>query len=253
METESSSKVVIFSGPTISKKAIEDKMSAIVLGPVAQGDVLKAYKKFRPTHMAIIDGYYENVPSVWHKEILYVMSQGVKLYGAASMGALRSAELQMFGMKGIGKIFNMYHGGEIEDDDEVAVLHGPEDLGFPALTDAMVNLRVTLQKAQAEKILTSRNVDQGIDFMKSLFYKDRSRNTLMKYFSNHLSVQEFDKFKIWIENNYINQKCIDANELIDFLDLTTKQDQEIQKINYTFYKTSFFKKMFATIEMEEGV
>jgi hypothetical protein len=248
MELKANTKIVIFSGPTLSKESIENKIDAIVLGPVSQGDVLKAYKKFNPTHMAIIDGYYENVPSVWHKEILYVMSQGVKLYGAASMGALRAAELHAFGMNGVGRIFDMYYSCEIEDDDEVAILHGPKDLGFPALTEAMVNLRITLQRAQIDNILTSNNVDDGIAFMKSLFYKERKRSALMDYLSDHLDDDNFNKFKIWIENNYINQKTADAHELIDFLKYTTKQDSEPQNINYTFYKTSFFKKMYATIE-----
>ena len=249
MESKADHKVIIFSGPTLSEKIIRDKISAIVLGPVSQGDVLKVYKEFKPTHIAIIDGYFENVPSVWHKEILYVMSQGVKLYGAASMGALRSAELYPFGMKGVGKIFNMYCSGEIEDDDEVAVLHGPEELGFPAISDAMINLRLTLQRAEMEKVLTANDMRHGIDFMKSLFYKHRSRHTLMDYFSDHLNEADFYKFKLWIENNYINQKSIDAHELIDFLAMTVKEEQEFLNINYTFYKTSFFKKMLGTIEL----
>ena len=33
----------------------------------------------------------------------------------------------------------------LEDDDEVAVLHGPEELGYPPLTEAMVNIRATLR------------------------------------------------------------------------------------------------------------
>jgi len=32
-------------------------------------------------------------------------------------------------------------------DDEVAVLHGPEELGYPLLTEAMVDIRATLAEA----------------------------------------------------------------------------------------------------------
>ena len=52
------------------------------------------------------------------------MSQGIHVFGSASMGALR-AELCPFGMVGVGRIFEAYRDGELEDDDEVAVIHGP--------------------------------------------------------------------------------------------------------------------------------
>ena len=44
----------------------------------------------RPRAIGIIDGYFQQVPSVWHKEILWAMAQGVHVFGSASMGALRA-------------------------------------------------------------------------------------------------------------------------------------------------------------------
>ena len=71
------------------------------------------------------------MPTVWHKEILWAMAQGIHVFGAASIGALRAAELDAFGMRGIGRIYEAFRDGVLEDDDEVAVLHGPEELGYP--------------------------------------------------------------------------------------------------------------------------
>lgn len=248
---QSETKTVIFSGPTLSKEEIENRSNALVFGPVSQGDILKVYKEHHPTHIGIIDGYYENVPSVWHKEILYVMSQGVQVFGAASMGALRSAELHRFGMKGIGKIFELYFDQHIEDDDEVAVLHGPEELGFPALTEAMINIRLTIDKAKNENILSPLTASNTTNFMKSLFYKNRKRNLLMEYVSSQISHEEFQAFKIWYENNYINQKQIDALHLVETLMRSVKEGSKTE-INYTFYKTSFFKRMFLDVEERSG-
>ena len=39
------------------------------------------------------------------------MSEGVPVFGAASMGALRAAELHEFGMRGIGRIFEAFRDG----------------------------------------------------------------------------------------------------------------------------------------------
>ena len=55
--------------------------------------------------IGVIDGYFEIVPTVWHKEILWAMQAGIHVYGAASIGALRAAELDVFGMRGIGRIY----------------------------------------------------------------------------------------------------------------------------------------------------
>ena len=35
-------------------------------------------------------------------------------------------------MSGVGRIYEAFRDGILEDDDEVAVLHGPEELGYPA-------------------------------------------------------------------------------------------------------------------------
>ena len=55
--------------------------------------------------------------------------------GAASMGALRAAEMHRYGMVGVGKIFEMYRDGE-EDDSLVAMTFDPET--FRPLTDAPI-------------------------------------------------------------------------------------------------------------------
>lgn len=78
-------KPVIFAGPTINADAIRAALDAEVLPPVAQGDVYRVARQ-RPPAIGIIDGYFEGVPSVWHKEILWAMEQGVPVFGCASMG-----------------------------------------------------------------------------------------------------------------------------------------------------------------------
>src|SRR5512132_542369 len=110
----------IFTGPTLAPAEARAVLGATYLPPAAQGDVLRAALR-RPHAIGIIDGYFERVPAVWHKEILWAMAQGIHVFGSSSMGALRAAELHAFGMIGIGAIFEAYRDGELEDDDEVAV------------------------------------------------------------------------------------------------------------------------------------
>ena len=42
-------------------------------------------------------GAFASVPAVRHKEILWALSEGIPVIGAASIGALRAAELTAFG------------------------------------------------------------------------------------------------------------------------------------------------------------
>ena len=64
--------------------------------------------------IGLVDGRYEDIAAVWHKEILYAIEQGALVFGAASMGALRAAECADFGMIGVGAVFERYRSGELD-------------------------------------------------------------------------------------------------------------------------------------------
>ncbi|MEL7154742.1 MAG: TfuA-like protein, partial [Pseudomonadota bacterium] len=90
-------KTVAFLGPSLPPADAAGVTDAVILPPARRGDVVHAIAKHDPETILIIDGYFEQVPSVWHKEILWALSQGRTVAGAASMGALRAAELDQFG------------------------------------------------------------------------------------------------------------------------------------------------------------
>ena len=76
-----------------------------VLPPVSQGDVLRAALR-RPKAIGIVDGYFEHVPSVWHKEILWAMSEGIHVFGSTAWW-----QLGTLGMVGVGEVFEVYQDG----------------------------------------------------------------------------------------------------------------------------------------------
>src|SRR6185503_19851746 len=92
-------------------------------------------------------------PAVWHKEILWAMSEGIHVFVSGSMGALRAAELASFGMIGVGAVFEAYRDGVLEDDDEVAVVHAAAEHDYRAGSEALVNIRATLARARTEGVL----------------------------------------------------------------------------------------------------
>lgn len=158
--------MIVFLGPTLDVAEARTVLDALYLPPVSQGDVLRAVLAHGPSMIGIVDGFFEQVPAVWHKELLWAMEQGVHLYGSASMGALRAAELHSFGMVGVGRIFEDFRDGVLEDDDEVAVVHGPPDLGYRPLSEAMVNIRASLRGRPDGEAL--------IAWAKQQFYPDRT-------------------------------------------------------------------------------
>ncbi|GLY94065.1 TfuA-like protein [Actinoplanes sp. NBRC 103695] len=137
----SGSAVVVYTGPTISADEVRAVLpDAEVRPPAARGDLLD--RAWRPGEVAVlVDGHFREKRSVGHKEVLRLLGSGVEVVGTASMGALRAAELAGCGMRGLGEVFAMYRSGEIDGDDEVGILHGPAERGYPARTVALVNLR----------------------------------------------------------------------------------------------------------------
>jgi hypothetical protein len=164
--------IYVFLGPSMPITEATALLEAVYLPPAVMGDVFRVARR-RPRAIAIVDGCFEHTPAVWHKEILYALQQGVRVYGAASMGALRAAELQRFGMEGVGEIFAGYRDGLLEDDDEVAVAHGPAAEGYRLLSDPMVNIRDGLRQAREAGAIDRTACEQLTAYAKRLFYPER--------------------------------------------------------------------------------
>src|ERR1043165_3840307 len=105
---------IAFSGPSLPPSKAPVVAGVEWRPPVRQGDLYRAALS-RPALIGVIDGTFELVPTVWHKEILWAMAHGIHVYGAASIGALRAAELCDFGMKGIGEVYRQFGVGGLRD------------------------------------------------------------------------------------------------------------------------------------------
>ncbi|WP_305984543.1 TfuA-like protein [Roseibium sp. MMSF_3544] len=149
-------KVVLFIGPSLPEE-IQLPDGVELRPPAAAGDVFRAVRR-GANLIALVDARFQDFQTVQHKEILYALEQGVHVWGAASMGALRAVECDTFGMLGFGKIYRDYRDGVLVDDHEVAVQHGPEELGYPALNEPLVNVRATLSAAENADRISSKEI-----------------------------------------------------------------------------------------------
>lgn len=164
---------ILFAGPSLPDALRLCAGAVEARPPAAHGDVLSAVRA-GATAIGIVDGNFEHVAPVWHKEILYALEAGVAVFGAASMGALRAAECDTFGMIGIGAIYEDYASGRRVDDADVALLHGPAELGYPALSLALVNVEATLDRLETLGRLGGKDLERLRAAARALFYKDRT-------------------------------------------------------------------------------
>jgi hypothetical protein len=232
---------VIFAGPSLPPAFRPSDPALSWRPPVRQGEVYEAALT-DPTIIGIVDGYFEVTPTVWHKEILWAMAHGIHLYGSASIGALRAAELHAFGMRGIGRIFAAYRDGMLCDDDEVAVLHGPEELGYPAVTEAMVNIRATLDEAVADGVLDGRLAARLTEIGKTLFYKKRSWDAILRLATGRgLPPMPLSNFAAWLRGGRVDQKRIDALEMIAAIRAHLETGVTPLTVSYRFHDTGYHR------------
>jgi len=199
-------KACIFAGPSLPPTARARVAGVEWLPPAAQGDLYRAAKA-GPAAIGLIDGYFGSVASVWHKEILWALERGIHVYGAASIGALRAAELAAFGMHGVGAIFAAYQDGTLEDDDEVALLHGPAETGYVPLCETMVNFRASFAAAVQAGVLTAAQCTLLTECAKALFYQERSLPAAER---RGLSAHTAASLGAWWPDGRVDQKRLDA-------------------------------------------
>ena len=232
--------VFIFTGPTISPEEARQYLDAVYLPPVSQGDVYRVARK-QPQAIGIIDGYFERIPSVWHKEILWAMHRGIHVFGSASMGALRAAELDAFGMEGVGAVFEAFRDGRLEDDDEVAVAHGSAEVGYRGGSEAMVNIRFTLEKAEKAGIIGRQTHEMLLRIAKDLFYPDRFYSAILQQAAQAgLPDEELRALGDWLPNGALNPKRDDAIAMIRVIEARRAQGLEPKQVSFRFEHTIYW-------------
>ena len=207
--------IVLFTGPSLPPAEVPSLPDLRVLPPAAQGDVYRAARE-RPWGIGIVDGFFEHVPAVWHKEILWAMSEGIHVFGASSMGALRAAELADFGMVGVGRIFEQLRAGTLTADDEVALVHLSAEHGYRRASEALVDIRATLDAATRAGACEPALAERLLGFAGDRFYPERTWPAVL---AAARAAQEdpraLDALEQWLPRGRVDQKRRDALAMIE--------------------------------------
>jgi hypothetical protein len=246
--------VHVFTGPTLSADEARGEIDAVMHPPAAQGDVYRAALE-RPAAIGIIDGYFEHVPSVSHKEILWAMSEGVHVFGSASIGALRAAELAPFGMEGVGAVFDAFARGDLEDDDEVAVAHATAEHGHRSLSEAMVNIRATIAAAVSGGVIEAAFGAAIEATAKALFYPYRCYPiVLTRAAEAGLDPAAIEALRGFLREGQVNRKREDARAMLRVMRERLAAGLSPKKVSYSFMRTDAWEFIRASAERQtDGV
>ncbi|GAA5038608.1 hypothetical protein HNP84_003375 [Thermocatellispora tengchongensis] len=195
-------RAVVFVGPSVPPETVRQMVDgrAEVLPPVRRGDIHALYRDgaAKPTHIGVIDGQFFQGLSISPKEILAVMDDhGAKVYGAASIGALRAAELHTWGMTGIGEIFEMYRDGRVDGDDEVAITYDEDTLR--PLCEPMVNMRVAFDAARERGIVSADVAERAVEAAKALYFPDRTYRRVLDELAGTIPAGDHARLAAFLE------------------------------------------------------
>ncbi|MDR2873359.1 MAG: TfuA-related McrA-glycine thioamidation protein [Methanobrevibacter sp.] len=206
----SNKKIIVFIGPSLSVEDSSKILKADYRDPVKRNDILNAISE-NPDIIGIIDGVFHQSPAVSHKEILKAIEHGITVVGGSSMGALRAADLDDLGMKGVGYIYQQYANGTIESDDDVALIF-TED--YMPLSEPYINIEYNFNHAEKENIISNNEKQALLSIAKSLYYPKRNYPIIIE--KSELKSETKNKLKEFLKTA-IDLKKEDAIEVLKYI------------------------------------
>jgi len=216
-------KIIVFLGPSLDRETAEKILCAQYCPPAKRGDLLAAVHD-GATIIGLIDGVFHQESAVAHREILAAVKKGVRVVGSSSMGALRAAEMDTLGMVGIGEIYRMYKSGELESDDEVALVFDP--VSGMSLSEPLINIRFTLKRAVEQSIIDTAAHDALLTAARSVFYPRRTYRTIVTQANTTIDEKTREQFLSWVEIGACDQKREDAVAALEYIRKISKEEQE---------------------------
>jgi hypothetical protein len=233
---------ILFAGPSIY--GLDLDLGGIELRrPAKQGDVISAVRD-GATAIGLVDGYFGGAAAVWHKEILYALSLGVRVLGASSMGALRAAECAVYGMEPVGDIAEAYVSGKLDDDAAVALIHAPPEFGSQPMSEPLVDAIATLGELERLGMLDPTEVPALNRSAGECFFGDRTAETIAGR-AGLVPDRAAEVARLY-RAHHVSLKQRDARLLVERL--RTARDERVPvKRTWTFAVTPLWRQLFDTV------
>lgn len=212
-------KPIVYLGPTLSREEAIKILDADYRDPAKKGDFLMLSRDSdEKKYVGFVDGVFLHDYPPSPIEVYHLATRkNIELIGASSLGALRAVELEKFGMKGIGKIFQLYKNGIINADDEVAVTFVRENNILQS--EAMIDIRFNLFLAYKKGIITNQTKKRFAKIAKNIYFPFRNYEDIIKLTHQQFPsiYNELESFRSYILKNRDSLKARDAIKLLTYL------------------------------------
>ncbi len=211
-------KVIVFLGPSLKRDKVLSILDAEYRPPARKGDlynIINSNKDSNGIVIGLIDGVFLQDYPPTPIEVYTALQRGIKVVGAASIGALRAVELERYGMIGIGKIFRLYKNRVLEDDDEVAVTFSEHD--YTLHSEAMIDIRYTLYHAYKDSIINKESKSKLIRIAKSIYFPYRSYDNMIERARGIVSDEELDALQEYVRHKRRSLKEEDSIRLLKYI------------------------------------
>lgn len=188
---------IVFLGPSLSIEKARKIINAEFLPPAKKGDFIKLSLISEKKIIILIDGVFlQDYPPTPIEVFQVVNKNNFQVYGASSLGALRAVELEKFGMKGYGQVFELFKKNIINSDDEVAVTF---DNSYNLLSEAMIDIRYNLFLAFKKGIIDKETKQLITRTAKKIYFPFRSYENIVKksielYSDTRDTIEDFHNF-----------------------------------------------------------
>ena len=206
---------IIFLGPSLSiEKARSIFPFADYRSPARKGDILRIATRNESNLIGLIDGVFLQDYPPTPIEVYTALERGVKIVGAASLGALRAVELDKFGMIGIGKIYRLYKSLRLKDDDEVAVTFTPD---YKLQSEALIDIRYTLYHAYKDGIINKEEMKRLVRIAKRIYFPYRTYDEILSRAKDTIDASKLSNLKEYVARNRKSLKEEDSIKLLNYV------------------------------------
>lgn len=150
-------------------------------------------------------------------------------------------------MRGVGRIYEQFRDGVLEDDDEVALVHGPVELGYAPITVPMVNVRATVTRGVREDVISTEAAVTLIDRAKSIFYQNRTWDVILE--AVDVCGEELSRLQGWLPEHQVDQKREDAKEMLAVLQ---KSLGEFHQPCFSFESNIYWEQAASLVDREDS-
>jgi hypothetical protein len=166
----------VFVGPSLADRA---ELPGVDLLPPATRGTVAAALQAGYTRIGIVDGAIEGASRLTLRELRSALRlPDVELVGGASVGAIRAAQLQAAGMRGIGRVFRLLRRRSITEVEDIYVVHASAALQYRRLSLPLINIHYTLRAMRRRGHLSAVEEHGIARYMRAVPWFDRSRHYL---------------------------------------------------------------------------